>query len=333
MKKFFVLALIVLLVGCTQPEATPAPAATPTPTLTGGPSVDGPPSSSGNESASPRENESIPTPTPDPYLSVDVGQVLEKGLFELTIVSVGEYTHTTPFGEEVMDYRVDLGIQNTAGTEEEYWFDYELHGDSGQYPVQWYSPLYAKGVLGAREKLSSSVLYGVGGSKGPFKLLVRSIPLSRNDYMDVIGENELDKPVVGVINYGDTCGESALADDYLGPLAGTGACGGISAARDWFNYPSWIEEGVVITRLKLKNNAEEPATVFVVDEVPARWGVTARDLSYTHEPIFLDDYHPAWFVRLGRNEIWVTQVNFTTYLEQSEIEALPKPVATAVDYA
>ncbi|MFC2174997.1 hypothetical protein ACFLQ2_04000 [archaeon] len=292
-----------LCVSLNETAPTPEPTPTPTPTP-----------------------EPTPTPVPDPYHSVEVGQSIEKGDFMVTIVSVGMYNYTSPFGEELRDYRVDLRIRNSADTEEEYRFGYILMGEDVEYDVRWHSTLYEKGLLQPGEVIEGMVLYDVGGEEGPFKLQVKTYSLAEHDYMNVIGKNSIEKPVVGVINYGDVCGESALGEEYLGDLLGTAGCDEISSARDWFNYPSWIEDGVVITRLKAKNHGDEPVTVLIVNEVPDRFGITARDLNYTYEPIFLDDYHPAWFVKLGRNEIWLTQINYSMYLESSEVEAMAAPV-------
>ena len=325
MQKLFVLALVVLLVGCTQSDTAPnsTPEATPTPTPTGVSPTGDTPSPSPEATPTPE-----PTPTPGPYQSVEVGQAMQKGDFEVTIVTAGLYTHTGPLGNEVTDYRIDLRIENTGSSDREYYFNYILMGEGAVYHAEWYSTLYNKGLLAPGESDEGLLLFAISGAEPPFQLQVLPVPLSANDYFDVIGENELDKPVVGVINYADACGSSPLASDYLGPLASQ--CTGVSSARDWFNYPSWIDEGTVITRLKVKNNAEEPATVLIVNEVPDRFGLDAHDLVYSYEPIFLDDYHPAWLVKLGSNEIWVTHMNYTIYLEQSEVEAMDPPSIVAV---
>ena len=67
--------------------------------------------------------------------------------------------------------------------------------------------------------------------------------------------------------------------------------------------------------------------------MPGKWGVNASGLAYSREPLFLDNSHPAWLVRLGRNEIWVADVNYTKFLSQTEVEALPAPAVLAVGYA
>ena len=324
MQKLVLAALIVLLVGCVQPEATP----TATPVPAGGTPIGAPPSPSPEATATP---EPTPTPTPDPYQALEFGQTVEKGDFVVTIQSVGRYTYTPPFGDELVDYRVDLSIRNIASSAREYHFNYSLLGDDTTYGLRWHSPLFAKGQLSPGQEIDGYILFDVGEATGPYKLSIPSIHLAYYDE-HVIGGNELEKPVVGAINYDDLCGQSTLGSVFLGSLEGCCSCSTkLTAARDWSNYPSWVNDKVIITRLKVKNNGENGATVMIVDEVPERFGVTARDLVYTHEPIFLDDYHPAWLVRLGRNEIWVTQMNYSIYLEQSEVEAMPGPVTLALN--
>jgi len=68
-----------------------------------------------------------------------------------------------------------------------------------------------------------------------------------------------------------------------------------------------------------------------VDEVPASLNVTARDLAYTYAPVFLDDYHPAWFVHLGRNEIWINEMNYSVYMDEVQVQRFTPPEVAAVN--
>ena len=337
MKRLSLLLLVVLLVGCIGlgPAACPedakicpdgstvervgptcefeeCPVATPTPEPT--PDI-------------------IVTPTPDlsAYTPSIVGESVERGDFLVGIVSVGKYPHTSPFGEERVDYRVDMNVKNIASTAKEYRLGYHLFTDDEFYPIQWYSTLDDQGFLGVNEEVSGYVIYDIGDELGPFQLYIQSLDVRAFDTVDVIGINELDKPVAGGRMYATTCGANVLGEAHLGSLFGSGACDYVSAARDLYVYPSWVNDGVVIHRLKLKNSAEEGVNVLVIDEIPEYLGVTVHDLAYGKEPIFLDDYHPAWLIHLSRNEIWKIDMNYTIFLDDVQIGELDPPVVLTVE--
>lgn len=265
------------------------------------------------------------------YDSVAFGKVQELGDFNVTIVSVGRFTYKSPFGEELTDQRVDFKVRNNVGSAREFRFGYRLLNDGNEYPMRWYSTVDTQGLLAAGEASEGYALYNIGGAEGPFQVQVRAYSVTENDYVNVVGESTLDNPVAGAVNYANACGGSALGEAYLGALLSEG-CGRVSAARDLAIYPVWVEDGVVITRLKLKNHGEKAASFLVVDEVPEKWG-SARELAYSKEPVFLDDNHVAWLVRLGRNEIWLADVNYTKFIQQTQVESLPSPAVLPVDYS
>lgn len=307
------LALIVfavLLLGCVggpEPTATPQPTATPTATI-----------------------EPTATPQPNEYSPATIGETIQRGDFEVELISSGPYSHTSPLGERLVNYRVDMKIKNPTSEEHEYNFRYVLFTDEKDYPVRWYSTIDDQGMLAAGGEVEGYVLFEIDDSTGPFQLTVVTLSLSRFDYLDVIGVNELDKPVAGARMYEQTCGTNALGEAHLGDLLGSGACDKVSAARDLYIYPFWVRDGIVNTKLKLKNSNDFGIDVFVVDEIPESFGVKAQELTYSSEPIFLDDYHPAWFVHLSRNEIWKMDINYTIFLETTQVEFMDPPVVLAV---
>ncbi len=306
--RIVIVLLALLLLGCVGTAPQPTPAAAPAPTVA--PSV-------------------IPTPAPS-YGPAVVNETVERGDFLVKIISVGKYSYVSPFGKNRTDYRVDMGITNTARQPEEYRFAYLLFNDDRHFPLRWYSTLDDQGLLPAGGETEGYLLFDVGNSTGPFKLVVATLPLSSFDYVDVIGKNELGKPVAGNRMYGNTCGTSTLGEKYLGSLLGGEPCKSISAARDLYVYPSWHDDHVVIVRLKLKNSAEHGANVLVVDEIPKGFGVTAHNISYSKQPIFLDSYHPAWLIHLSRNEIWKTDMNYSIFLDGNQVGNMPAPVVLGI---
>ena len=308
--RIVIVLLALLMIGCVGTAPRPTPTTTPTPVPTATPTA-------------------IPTPTPT-YGPATVNETVERGDFLVKVVSIGKYRYVSPFGKNVTDYRVDMRITNTASQPEEYRFVYSLFNNITHFPTRWYSTLDDQGLLPAGGKVEGYVLFDTGNSSGPFKLAVVTLPLTSFDYIDVIGKNELEKPVAGGRMYADTCGTSAPGESYLGKLLGGDPCKNISAARDLYIYPSWHDDHVVILRLKLKNSAEYGANVLIVDEVPKEFGVTAHNLSYSKEPIFLDNYHPAWLVHLSRNEIWKVDMNYSIFLDDNQVGNMPAPVVLGI---